>query len=239
MPDVEEIWRRKADDEVLLAASSLSEYTEQGQQVILAEAGRRGLDVKPILRARAALDEAMPQSSGRCAYCDTRIFFGGTREGQFTFCSQACRQAGIRLAVSRQAPDGVVNERLWAAFHGTCPKCGGRGPVDVHTSHRVYSMLIATSWSSRVAVVCTPCGRNAKVRDALLSFALGWWALPWGIVMTPIQCGRNIAGLLERPDDTRPSKHLERVVRLSLAEELLLAAPPERGDALQRGRRSG
>ena len=223
MPDAEDIWRRKADEDVLLAASSLSDYTEHGQRLILAEAERRGLDVKPILRARASLDAAMPESSGRCAFCDTRIFFGGTREGQLRFCSEACRQAGIRLAVSQQVPDGVVNERLWAAFRGRCPGCGGPGPVDVHVSHRVYSVVIATSWNSRVAMVCTPCGRKAKVRDALLSVALGWWALPWGIVMTPIQCGRNIAGLLGRPDDTRPSKHLERIVRLGLAEELLAA----------------
>jgi hypothetical protein len=221
MPDAEDIWRRKADDEVLLAASSLSEYNEEGRRIILAEAERRGLDVASIVRATAALDTGAPQTSGRCAFCDTRIFFGGKREGRFTFCSEACRQGGIRLAVSHQVPDGAVTERLWAAFNGTCPECGGPGPVDVHISHRVYSAVIMTSWSSRVAVVCTPCGRKAKVRDALLSFALGWWGLPWGIVMTPLQCGRNIAGLLSAPDASRPSTRLERVVRLGLAEELL------------------
>ena len=226
MSEAEDIWRRKADEEVLLAASSLSDYTEDGQRIILAEAERRRLAVGPILRAAAALNASIPETSGRCAYCDTRVFFGGKREGQFTFCSETCRQAGIRLAVSQQVSDSVVNETLWAAFSGKCPRCGGPGPVDVHTSHRVYSVLVFTSWSSRVAVVCASCGRRAKVSDAILSFAFGWWGLPWGIVMTPIQCGRNIAGLLSRPDASRPSKRLERIVRLGLAEELLLATPP-------------
>lgn len=227
MSEAENIWSRKADEEVLLAVSSLSYYTEEGQRVVLAEAERRGFNVGSIARAKDALSTAIPEGAARCAYCDTRIPFGGKREGQLIFCSEACRQAGIRLAVSHQVPDRVVSERLGAVFNGRCPRCGGPGPVDVHTSHRVYSALVVTSWNSRVAVVCTPCGRRAKVGDAMRSFALGWWGLPWGIVMTPIQCGRNIAGLLRRPDPNRPSKRLERVVRLGLAEELLLAGPPD------------
>jgi transcription elongation factor Elf1 len=180
MSEAENIWSRKADEEVLLAVSSLSDYTEEGQRVVLAEAERRGFNVASIARAKDALSAAIPEGAARCAYCDTRIFFGGKREGQLIFCSEACRQAGIRLAVSHQVPDRVVTERLEAVFNGRCPRCGGPGPVDVHTSHRVYSALVVTSWNSRVAVVCTPCGRRAKVGDAIRSFALWWWGLPCG-----------------------------------------------------------
>ena len=38
MPEAEAVWRRKTDEDVLLAASSLSEYTEDGRRIILAEA---------------------------------------------------------------------------------------------------------------------------------------------------------------------------------------------------------
>ena len=221
MLEAEDIWRRKEDEEVLAAVSSLDDYTDEGRSIILAEAARRGLRVAPVLEATASLSAGLPDTSGRCAYCDTRILFGGRHYGQFHFCNEACRQAGIRLTVSRQIPDGVVQERVWSVFKGRCPRCGGTGPVDVHTSHRVYSALVVTSWSNRVAVVCVPCGRRAKLSDAVLSLVLGWWGVPWGFIMTPIQIGRNVAGLLRHPDVTRPSGRLDRMVRLSLAEELL------------------
>ena len=110
MSEAEDIWRRKADDEVLVAVASITDYTDEGQRIILAEAERRGLNVAPILKATASLNAALPAVSGRCAYCDTRILFGGKREGAFEFCPEACRQAGIRLSVSHQIPDHLVRQ---------------------------------------------------------------------------------------------------------------------------------
>jgi hypothetical protein len=43
MADAEAIWADKADDELLEAAGELSEYTEEGERIILAELERRGL----------------------------------------------------------------------------------------------------------------------------------------------------------------------------------------------------
>src|ERR1700730_13739513 len=43
MSESEEIWRAKADDELLEAREDLSEYTEEGERVIRAELQRRGL----------------------------------------------------------------------------------------------------------------------------------------------------------------------------------------------------
>lgn len=221
MAEADDIWRSKEDQQVLAAVASIDDYTDEGRNIILAEAARRGLRVAPLLQATASLSAGPPDTSGRCAYCDTRILFGGRYYGQFHFCNEACRQAGIRLAVSRQIPDGVVQERVSSVFHGRCPRCDGPGPVDVHTSHRVYSILVVTAWSNPVAVVCAPCGRTAKLNDAVLSLLVGWWGVPWGFVMTPIQIGRNVAGLLNRRDLNRPSARLDRLVRLSLAEEFL------------------
>ena len=43
MSKPEEIWRAKSDDELLEASEDLSEYTEEGERIILAELQRRGL----------------------------------------------------------------------------------------------------------------------------------------------------------------------------------------------------
>lgn len=57
--------------------------------------------------------------------------------------------------------------------------------------------------------------------EAMLSLAFGWWHLPWGILMTPVQIARNVGGVLRATDASRPSAQLEKLVRLQLATELL------------------
>ena len=56
--------------------------------------------------------------------------------------------------------------------------------------------------------------------------ALGWWGFPWGLLLTPIQVGRNLAGAFQ----AAPASHspdFERVVREQLARQAMQnAAPP-------------
>ena len=44
MSDMEKIWREKSDEDLLEAAASLSDFTEEGQEVVRAELRRRGLE---------------------------------------------------------------------------------------------------------------------------------------------------------------------------------------------------
>jgi hypothetical protein len=210
----------------MAAAASLDDYTDEGRQIILAEAARRGLNVAPLVGAAASIEVRGRAESARCAYCNTRIFFGGKREGSLQFCNDGCRQGGVLLAVSRQVPETIVREQMWAVFKGSCSNCGGPGPVDVHVSHRVVSAIVVTSWTNQPALTCRRCGVRAKVRDSIVSLAFGWWALPWGIVMTPVQVARNVAGLLRAADESRPSTQLETMVRLRVATDVV-AAPPD------------
>jgi len=219
MSEAELIWRNKTDDEILAAAACLDEYTEDGRRIILEEARLRRLPIEAVTRV-AAERTAAGSESNRCAWCDTRILFGGVRQGPFRFCNDACRQAGIRLSASRQFPDSVVNRHVSALFNGPCPQCGGPGPVDVHTSHRAVSALVLTWWSNRVTVSCRPCATRARLRDTLISLGFGWWALH-GIIMTPVQIARNIKGLLGESDPGRPSARLEKIVRAGLVERSL------------------
>ena len=83
--------------------------------------------------------------------------------------------------------------KLW---QGQCPKCHGPGPVDLYKSFRVHSLVFMTQWKTLPQIACRSCGRKAQLTDALYSLALGWWGFPWGLLMTPVQIGRNIAGAL-------------------------------------------
>lgn len=155
-----------------------------------------------------------------CDYCGTTILFGGIQDHGLRFCSKKCHEQGIVLAVSAHVPDDIVSQQVTEVHQGKCPKCGGPGPIDVHTSHIVWSALVLTSWKSRPEVCCRACGIKAKLSGALLSGIAGWWGFPWGILVTPVQVLRNLAGLFSSPNPNAPSPQLGKLIRANLAAHI-------------------
>lgn len=158
-----------------------------------------------------------------CSYCNSNIIFGGVRDQELRFCNQSCQEKGVLIRLSRELPADYLEEAVQSTFNGQCPKCQGRGPVDVHTSHRVWSMLVMTSWSSRPQVCCNSCGVKSKLGDTLFSLVLGWWGFPWGIIFTPVQISRNLLGLASGGAAGRPSEKLRTLVGIHLTASLLQA----------------
>ncbi len=111
-------------------------------------------------------------------------------------------------------------ERLRQVHQGRCPECGGAGPVDVHTSHQVTSVLVMTSWNSRPKVCCRSCGVKSQLGGLAWSAVLGWWGFPWGPLLTPIQIVRNLLGLIRPPQASEPTAQLRKMVNLELASQL-------------------
>ena len=155
-----------------------------------------------------------------CDYCGSTILFGGKYNGNLRFCSDRCNELGSLMILSQQVPPDLVAQRLRQIHQSACPECGGPGPVDVHTSHRVWSALVLTSWSSRPTVCCRKCGLKNQAGDLLISLFLGWWGFPWGLVMTPVQIIRNIVGMASGPDPVKPSSQLEKIARLAVGNDL-------------------
>src|SRR5262249_51117228 len=133
------------------------------------------------------------------------------------------QQRGALLALSHQVPDNIVQQQVWSLHQGTCPKCGGSGPVDVHVSYRIWSALLMTSWASRLQLSCRPCGRKSQAADAFYSLFLGWWGFPWGLILTPVKISQNLIALAKPPDPSKPSDRLEKIVRLRMAEQAAFA----------------
>ena len=130
----------------------------------------------------------------RCAYCNSLLLFGGRKVGTYTFCNAKCQQGAHYLAIAQQIPEQTLLQAIQQLDQSGCPKCKGAGPVEVHTSHMVWSALVLTSWSSQPAVSCRSCGVKSQVGKAALSAVVGWWGFPWGLIMTPVQIGRNVVG---------------------------------------------
>ena len=160
----------------------------------------------------------------KCANCGTIILFGGVNDQGHRFCNERCHSQAALLPVLGQVPPELVAQQAAAIHQGACPKCGGPGPVDVHTSHFVWSALVMTSWKSNPQVCCRACGVKAKLGNAALSGVVGWWGFPWGVIMTPVQVGRNLFGVFSAPDPERPSEALHHLVRVDLASRFLAAS---------------
>ena len=153
----------------------------------------------------------------KCAACGSTIIFGGVRQGDLRYCNADCHRRGVLLAVAAQIPTEVIERQIGIPHQGPCPKCKGNGPVYVHMSYRVWSALVITSWRSIPQISCRSCGTKTQLGNTLFCLVLGWWGIPWGFILTPVQIGRNIYGIIKGPDPMAPSEGLEKAVRVILA----------------------
>ena len=80
---------------------------------------------------------------------------------------------------------------------------GSSGPVPEKAQDRwTYMSTIKSSlrcFSPRGTVTpqisCRRCGLKSQAAGAAFPLVLGWWGFPWGLVVTPVQIGRNIGGM--------------------------------------------
>lgn len=156
-----------------------------------------------------------------CSYCGTTILFGGIKDRDLRFCKKECHQKGRVLELFNSIPKDAVENQVRQIHRGKCPKCQGSGPVDVHTAHRIYSALLFSSWSSIPEVCCRSCGIKSQIGNTIFSLVLGWWGFPWGFIMTPVQIGRNIVGIVKGPDESKPSDKLENLARIGIASQMM------------------
>lgn len=156
-----------------------------------------------------------------CDNCGETILFGGVRHEDLRFCNANCLEQAEWVHAASTIPEVDVERRVREVHQGQCPKCLGAGPVDVHSSHWVYSALLWTSWGSRAELCCRACGNKTQWRDGAFSMLLGWWGAPFGLFITPVQLTRNFVGItgLKGPNDMEPSPELRRWVQRRLVAE--------------------
>jgi hypothetical protein len=156
-----------------------------------------------------------------CGFCKSTILFGGISDGPTRYCNQKCHQSAMLALAADAVPPDILSQAIHDVYTGTCPTCSGPGPVDVHTSYFVWSALVMTGWKNTPGVSCRACARKRQIGAALGSAVVGWWGFPWGLVMTPVQVGRNIAAMTGGPSGARPSPDLERMVRMQMGARLI------------------
>ena len=158
---------------------------------------------------------------GKCEICGARILFGPVREGRHEYCSPKCRDQDVVSVVTQQLPEGLVTKNVLEIHEGSCPACGGEGPIDVHVSHKVWSLLVLTQFKTEPKICCSRCGRNARIKAILFSGLFGWWGFPWGVLGTPVQIFRNLGRNGPAPNQEGPSPALHAMVSSQLASQYL------------------
>jgi len=79
--------------------------------------------------------------------------------------------------------------------------------------------MVLTRWVSRSQLACHRCGNKARAKAILSSAVLGWWGIPWGLIITPVQIGRNISAIMSGPP-TAPSPQMRNIVVKRLGAQL-------------------
>jgi hypothetical protein len=150
-----------------------------------------------------------------CDCCGKYYTFGALKAGRYAFCNGTCHSRGSVLVVLDRVPPRHVADYIDGAHRSDCPSCGRAGPIDLRRSHWVWSLMVLTRWGTDQRIECVRCGRLRQAKAMGFSLLAGWWGVPFGLVLTPVQLVRNAIGLMQ--SSKRPSADFERLMRLELA----------------------
>lgn len=153
-----------------------------------------------------------------CVTCGKSPFFPNNSEGM-TFCNEACEKQYF-VNKSYQIDD-LARREIREVHQGKCPQCGGDGPVDLHPYFLIWSALVMSSMSTKSVLACRKCATKYQLKYAAICAAVGWWGLPWGILMTPVYIVRNIWKLARPVDPSVPSADLEFMLRCDLGSRMI------------------
>ena len=127
---------------------------------------------------------------------------------------RGCRIPDVQVA---DISDQVVLAHALAIRNGACPVCrGSHSAVDFRTEHWVWSAILLTRFGRREVLACRDCGRKRNLKALGMCTLLGWWGIPFGLLITPYKIIANLGEML-RKDRAEPSNALRDRVRVHLA----------------------
>jgi hypothetical protein len=159
-----------------------------------------------------------------CPSCGNSVLFGGVKDGNRRYCSKKCYQADEISRVAEAVPADTVAKLAKDLHGGKCPRCQSRGKIDIHKSYSVYSVVLYTKWQTHEHLLCKSCASRQQLTDLIGSSLLGWWGIPFGLIVTPVQIVKNLVALARNPATNGPSKSLQHRARLLLAARKINSA---------------
>jgi len=152
-----------------------------------------------------------------CANCKKIILMGGLRQEGLRFCGKPCLQRGQAALLAARMPEAERVRAAQTLFRGPCPTCNKRGGIDLYKSHYVMSFVLFTRHGSHSLISCRTCALKKQGGDFMLSSLVGWWGIPFGLLLTPVALLRNGYAMLFPPNGVEPSPAFQQEVALRLA----------------------
>jgi hypothetical protein len=157
----------------------------------------------------------------KCDYCCTFYRGGAIKDGDLRFCSGHCRDRGQMLKSALACvPEEVIEDQIASVHAGPCPDCNQRKRVDYYDSYWVWSAFILTRWGTKTHISCQECARKRQKDDLMSCVALGWWGVPAGLIVTPLQIWANIRAMRDLGSEG-PSKRLKHSIKMQIARHLM------------------
>ncbi|MBA3929960.1 MAG: hypothetical protein C0521_10290 [Xanthomonas sp.] len=155
---------------------------------------------------------------GPCYSCGTTVAFGGVKDQGFVFCNKQChvRKAHFLRDIAA-VPDKDATAEAQRIKAGRCHHCGKNGGVDIHRSVFVWSAILITRTQENKLIGCSGCARKKQALDTLGTVALGWWGIPFGLILTPLGLLMNLGQMISSSTKEQPSKYLTQYARERLA----------------------
>jgi len=159
-----------------------------------------------------------------CMTCGKTIIAGGVKDHGYRFCSKPCHQRkAAYISKLSEVPEAAVAAEVEKLRAMRCPRCKGNGPLNEHKSAFVYSMIILTRFGEKKHMCCTKCALKSQALDTLGAATLGWWGVPFGLILTPIGIVTNLVQMGVSLNRKGPSKSLRSFARERLARQAAAA----------------
>lgn len=212
---------RNDETEDLLRRYATTDLADEAKEAILLLLKSRGIEdstLQPlVLQARKA-SYRQTKGTSECDFCGSSARFSALLDEGQRFCSKACLRNARLLEISEDISKEEILSHAFTIKNGTCPECQQAGSkTEVRRYYRVWSAGIFTQWTNRTHICCHSCGRKANLGSIVFCTLLGWWAIPWGVIMTPAQILANITEMFKPLSDPAPSDELLQAARLDLA----------------------
>lgn len=208
----------------LLNRYTTAELTDSAKEAILFILKQRGGSEEGIkLAAKQAKKASYRRTSGKrkCDYCDSSAIISYIINDGQRFCSTACLENARLMELSEDIPSEEIINFAYDLKNGECPDCHRNdSKIETRKHYRVWSAVIITSSTKQTHVCCKSCGRKINFESIMFCLVFGWWGIPWGILITPVQIILNIAEIFNAADDKIPSDDLVQRARIGLAATL-------------------
>ncbi|WP_426208965.1 hypothetical protein [Massilia sp. TWP1-3-3] len=210
------------DTEALLFKLS-GDLADNARDAVVTLLGQRGITAGQLDARTKATQKAnirRPRGTIECDYCGNSAKKKPLFDQGQQFCSADCLHAARISEAAVDLSAGQIGARALAMRSGACPDCGSsESVIEIRYHYRVVSALYFTSYQRKSRFCCVACGRKQNFKSFLFTFFLGWWGVPFGLIMTPTYLIANLGELREQRSGGEPSEDLVRLAKFQLAEK--------------------